>query len=40
MQRLAEVRIVADLPRSPIGKVLKRELRDAWTASTPEGALD
>jgi acyl-CoA synthetase (AMP-forming)/AMP-acid ligase II len=27
MQRLAEVRLVAALPRSPIGKVLKRELR-------------
>lgn len=28
-QRLSEVRIVDDLPRSAIGKVLKRELRDA-----------
>jgi acyl-CoA synthetase (AMP-forming)/AMP-acid ligase II len=27
MQRIAAVRFVADLPRSPIGKVLKRELR-------------
>ncbi len=26
MQRLAEVRIVTEMPRSPIGKVLKREL--------------
>jgi acyl-CoA synthetase (AMP-forming)/AMP-acid ligase II len=33
MQRLADVRVAADLPRSPIGKVLKRELRLAWTAS-------
>ena len=30
-QRLADVAIVAALPRSPIGKVLKRELRDAYT---------
>jgi acyl-CoA synthetase (AMP-forming)/AMP-acid ligase II len=31
MQRLAGVRVVETLPRSPIGKVLKRELRLAWT---------
>jgi len=30
VQRLADVRVVAQLPRSPIGKVLKRELRDAY----------
>jgi len=30
VQRLADVRLVAQLPRSPIGKVLKRELRDAY----------
>jgi len=30
MQRLADLRIVERLPRSPIGKVLKRELRDAY----------
>lgn len=30
-QRLAGLRYVAELPRSDIGKVLKRELRDAWT---------
>ena len=30
-QRLAEVRIVDALPRSPIGKVLKRELREKFT---------
>jgi long-chain acyl-CoA synthetase len=29
-QRLADLRVVDSLPRSHIGKVLKRELRDAW----------
>ncbi len=29
-QRLSAIRTVAELPRSPIGKVLKRELRDAY----------
>jgi acyl-CoA synthetase (AMP-forming)/AMP-acid ligase II len=29
-QRIAGLRIVDELPRSAIGKVLKRELRDAW----------
>lgn len=29
-QRLAAVRLVEALPRSPIGKVLKRELREMW----------
>ena len=37
MQRLAAVEFVDVLPRSPIGKVLKRELRDAWQAQ--HGAL-
>ena len=32
MQRLAALEFVDVLPRSPIGKVLKRELRDAWQA--------
>jgi acyl-CoA synthetase (AMP-forming)/AMP-acid ligase II len=32
-QRLADVRIVAALPRSAIGKVLKRELRDTYLAA-------
>jgi acyl-CoA synthetase (AMP-forming)/AMP-acid ligase II len=32
-QRLSAVEIVDVLPRSPIGKVLKRELRDEWIAS-------
>jgi acyl-CoA synthetase (AMP-forming)/AMP-acid ligase II len=31
-QRLAGLRYVSELPRSAIGKVLKRELRDAWSA--------
>jgi acyl-CoA synthetase (AMP-forming)/AMP-acid ligase II len=30
VQRLADVRVIAQLPRSPIGKVLKRELRDTY----------
>ncbi len=29
-QRLSELRFVDELPRSAIGKVLKRELREAW----------
>ncbi|MBI5258300.1 MAG: acyl--CoA ligase [Burkholderiales bacterium] len=31
-QRLSDLRLVDELPRSAIGKVLKRELRDAWKA--------
>ncbi len=31
-QRLAGVRFIPELPRSDIGKVLKRQLRDAWSA--------
>ena len=34
-QRLSALKLVADLPRSAIGKVLKRELRDAWTNDQP-----
>jgi long-chain acyl-CoA synthetase len=36
-QRLSAIELVATLPRSPIGKVLKRELRDGYVqrASTP-----
>ena len=30
VQRISDVRVVEELPRSPIGKVLKRELRDAY----------
>ena len=33
-QRLSGLRLVGELPRSAIGKVLKRELRQAWTAGT------
>lgn len=29
-QRLADLRVVEELPRSPIGKILKRELRDHY----------
>ena len=29
-QRLHDLKLIAELPRSAIGKVLKRELRDAW----------
>ena len=31
-QRLADLRLVDELPRSAIGKILKRELRDGYTA--------
>ena len=34
-QRLAAVEIVAALPRSAIGKVLKRELRDNFHPAAP-----
>jgi acyl-CoA synthetase (AMP-forming)/AMP-acid ligase II len=34
-QRLAALMAVDDLPRSAIGKVLKRELRERWLASGP-----
>jgi len=33
-QRIAEVRVLDTLPRSHIGKILKRELRDAYVAET------
>ena len=32
-QRLADVRLIGELPRSDIGKVLKRELRERYTTS-------
>jgi acyl-CoA synthetase (AMP-forming)/AMP-acid ligase II len=35
MQRLAALHFVDALPRSPIGKVLKRELRDRYVAAKP-----
>ena len=33
-QRLSALRLIDELPRSAIGKVLKRELREAWTVGT------
>lgn len=33
-QRLSAITVVDELPRSPIGKVLKRELRDAYSAKS------
>jgi len=38
VQRIAAVEMVDVLPRSPIGKVLKRELRDAFAARHPDAA--
>jgi acyl-CoA synthetase (AMP-forming)/AMP-acid ligase II len=32
-QRLAQVLLLDELPRSPIGKILKRELRDRFVQS-------
>ena len=32
-QRLSALTLVSELPRSPIGKVLKRQLRDEYAAS-------
>ena len=34
-QRLADLHFMAELPRSAIGKVLKRELRDRYTTGDP-----
>ena len=34
-QRLHSLELLAELPRSAIGKVLKRELRDRWSAVPP-----
>jgi len=34
-QRLADVHLIDELPRSAIGKVLKRELRDRHVAGAP-----
>jgi acyl-CoA synthetase (AMP-forming)/AMP-acid ligase II len=39
-QRLAAVRFLEELPRSPIGKVLKRELRDGYVKPARSGAND
>ncbi|MDO8418998.1 MAG: class I adenylate-forming enzyme family protein [Rubrivivax sp.] len=37
-QRLAAVRVLPELPRSAIGKVLKRELREQWLGRPPWAA--
>lgn len=37
-QRLSGLRLVDELPRSAIGKILKRELRDAWSAPASRDA--
>ena len=37
-QRLADLQFIAELPRSAIGKVLKRELRDRYVASRNAGS--
>jgi acyl-CoA synthetase (AMP-forming)/AMP-acid ligase II len=34
-QRLSGVRLAAELPRSEIGKVLKRQLRQKWVETPP-----
>lgn len=34
MQRVTDLRVLSNLPRSPIGKILKRELRDSYRAQT------
>ena len=33
VQRISEVKLVHELPRSPIGKVLKRELRETYRST-------
>ena len=35
VQRLAAVQLVDELPRSAIGKILKREIRDQWQGDIP-----
>ncbi|NBO77260.1 MAG: hypothetical protein EBV28_09750 [Betaproteobacteria bacterium] len=35
LQRLAGLAFIEELPRSAIGKVLKRELREQWTMTVP-----
>ena len=37
-QRLADLLFIVELPRSAIGKVLKRELRDGYVASRNAGS--
>jgi len=36
-QRVTHLRLTESLPRNPIGKVLKRELRELWCASSAAG---
>ena len=38
-QRLADLVLVTELPRSAIGKVLKRDLRDAYSAASAKPSI-
>ena len=40
MQRLADLRIIDEMPRSAIGKILKRELQECAQYTAPQGTCD